>query len=132
VKAANEVAAKLSGILDIPKRVMLERLLTKKPFVGSSGSGARPRSRRYAPWRLNPWACCRKQPPTIPGKPGLPDPWLHEHDGKRPVGVEQAYDEELSGVQGTLIAPRMRGHLLILQEKLRQGAGERMSMQPHH
>ena len=46
VKAANEVAVKLSKVLDLPKRVVLDRLLTKKPFVWT-----RPLFRRG--WRLN-------------------------------------------------------------------------------
>ncbi len=131
VKAANEVAVKLAGILDIPKRVILERLLTKKPFVwierqlGPSKAtavraledeslGFLPESSRHYP--RGSLAC------QILGFTNI--------DGKGQLGIEQAYDEELSGVQGTLIAPRdAKGHLLILQENYAKVPVNGMSMQ---
>ncbi len=118
LKAANEVAVKLAKVLDIPKRVLLERLLTPKPFVwierqlGPSKAAAvkaleedclgfLPESSRHYP--RGSLAC------QILGFTNI--------DGKGQLGIEQAFDEQLAGVQGKLIAPRdAKGHLLILQE----------------
>ncbi len=131
VKAANEVAVKLARILDIPKRVVLERLLTKKPFVwierqlGPSkvaavraleddSLGLLPESSRHYP--RGSLAC------QVLGFTNI--------DGKGQLGIEQSYDKELSGVQGTLIAPRdAKGHLLILQENYAKVPVNGMSMQ---
>lgn len=118
LNAANDVASRLSSILALPKRVLLDRLLAKKPFVwierqmgptkaaavralNEDSLGFLPESSRHYP--RGSLAC------QVLGFTNV--------DGKGQLGIEQAYDEQLSGVQGELIAPRdAMGHLLILQE----------------
>ncbi len=131
VKAANEVAVKLAKVLDLPKRVVLDRLLTKKPFVwierqmGPSKAtavraleedalGFLPESSRHYP--RGSLAC------QILGFTNI--------DGIGQLGIEQAYDDQLAGVQGKLIAPRdAKGHLLILQENYAQVPVNGLTMQ---
>ena len=117
-KEANDVAAGLAPILGLPKRVVVDRLLAKKPFVwierqlgpskaaavralNEDSLGFLPESSRHYP--RGSLAC------QVLGFTNI--------DGKGQLGIEQAYDEQLSGVHGELIAPRdAMGHLLILQE----------------
>ncbi len=124
---------KLAGILDIPKRVILERLLTKKPFVWIE--------RQLGPSKATAVRALEDESlGFLPKKSSRHYPrgslacqiWGFTNiDGKGQLGIEQAYDEEeLSGVQGTLIAPRdAKGHLLILQENYAKVPVNGMSMQ---
>ncbi len=117
-KLAAQVAAKLAPILELPKTVVLDRLLRKKPFVWidrqlEPGKAAAikaleiegleflPESRRYYP-RGN-LAC------QILG--------FTDIDGNGQLGIERTFQDQLAGQPGELLAPRdAKGRLLILQE----------------
>jgi cell division protein FtsI (penicillin-binding protein 3) len=115
---AAQVAGKLAPILEMPKSVVLDRLLRKKPFVWidrqlEPGKAAAikaleiegleflPESRRYYP--RGSLAC------QILG--------FTDIDGNGQLGIERTFQDQLAGQPGELLAPRdAKGRLLILQE----------------
>jgi cell division protein FtsI (penicillin-binding protein 3) len=117
-KAAQDAAARLAAILELPKAGVLEKLLRKKPFVWIErqigptkagavrdleieGIGLLPESRREYP--RGSLAC------QILGFTNI--------DGLGQLGIERSFNEQLSGRPGELIAPRdAKNRLLILQE----------------
>lgn len=121
-KAAHDVATKLSPILDMSPRILMDRLLRKKPFVwiarqlsSSKANAIRdlnldgvdflPESRRHYP--RGSLAC------QLLGFTNI--------DGQGQLGIEQKYNEQLAGKAGSLLAPRdARGHLLLLQENFKE------------
>jgi cell division protein FtsI (penicillin-binding protein 3) len=116
--AANKIAAQLEPILEMPKQVILEKFLRKKPFVWIKrqismekvaairalkleGIGFLPESKRQYP--RDSLAC------QIIGFTNL--------DGVGQLGIEKTFNEQLAGKRGELIAPRdAKGCLLILRE----------------
>lgn len=117
-KLAQSVAAKLAPILEVPKGVVLEKLLRKKPFVyidrqmsaskveavkalGFDGLDFQPESKRFYP--RGSLAC------QILG--------FTDIDGIGQLGIERTYNEQLAGKAGELVAPRdAKGRLLVPQE----------------
>lgn len=117
-KAAMAVAAQIAPILEMPKGVVLERLLRKKPFVylerqlppskantiralEIEGLGFLAESRRYYPR----------------GRLAAQILGFNNIDGIGQLGIERAFEEQLAGQVGELIAPRdAKNRLLILKE----------------
>jgi cell division protein FtsI (penicillin-binding protein 3) len=115
---AQRVAAKLAPILDMPKGMILERLLRKKPFVyierqlpadkvtairalKLDGIDFLPESKRFYP--RGSLAC------QILGFTNI--------DGIGQLGIENTFNEQLAGQPGELVAPRdAKGRLLIPEE----------------
>lgn len=115
---AKAVAARLAPILDIPQSVVLERLLRKKPFVyierqmpvskaetikalKLEGVDFLPESKRFYP--RGSLAC------QILGFTNI--------DGVGQLGIENAFNDQLAGQPGELVAPRdAKGRLLIPEE----------------
>ncbi|HJU84826.1 MAG TPA: penicillin-binding transpeptidase domain-containing protein [Holophagaceae bacterium] len=115
---AEEVAAKLAPILEMPRSVIMDRLLKKKPFVWVErqlpptkvaairaleleGFDFQVENRRFYP--RSSLAC------QILGFTNI--------DGQGQLGIEQAYDSWLAGRKGELVAARdAHGKLLALQE----------------
>lgn len=120
--AAEKVAARLASLLDRPKQRIREQLLRKRPFVWLErqmspekaaslkalkleGLGFLPESRRSYP--RGALAC------QVIGFTNI--------DGLGQLGVERAYEAQLAGRPGELVAPQdARGRLLILQENYRE------------
>lgn len=119
--SAKAVAEKLAPILEQPVSKVLEKLLRKKTFVwverqlsaskvaaikglklnASDGLGFMPESKRYYP--RGSLAC------QILGFTNI--------DAQGQLGIERAYETQLAGRPGELVAPRdAKGRLLILQE----------------
>ena len=121
-KAAAEVAAELSPVLEMSKTDLLSRLLRKKSFVwikrqlvpskaaavksmDLEGLEFLPEVRRFYP--RGSLAC------QIIGFTNI--------DGQGQLGIEQAYDHVLAGREGKLVAPRdAKGHLLEMSENYAQ------------
>ncbi|WP_306591807.1 penicillin-binding transpeptidase domain-containing protein [Geothrix sp. 21YS21S-4] len=121
-KAAGDVAVKLAPILEQTRAQVLEKLLRKKTFVylerhlpplktaairalNLDGIEFQPESRRFYPR----------------GSLAAQLIGFTNIDGLGQLGIEQAYDKQLAGVKGELIAPRdAHGKLLILQENYSQ------------
>lgn len=121
-KLAEQVAAKLAPALEMPRSMVLERLLRKRPFVwidrqlepgktaavkalikqhGWEGLDFLPESRRYYP--RGTLAC------QLLG--------FTDIDGNGQLGIERTFQDQLAGQPGELLAPRdAKGRLLILQE----------------
>jgi cell division protein FtsI/penicillin-binding protein 2 len=113
-KAAEAVAARLAPVLEMPRARVLELLLRKKTFVWIErqlsstrveavkalkldGLGFMPESRRYYPR----------------GSLGCQILGFTNIDGEGQLGIERAFDAQLRGKQGEVIAPRdARGRLL--------------------
>lgn len=120
--AADQVAARLASFLGRPKARIREQLLRKRPFVWLErqmspekaaslkalkleGLGFLPESRRSYP--RGALAC------QVIGFTNI--------DGLGQLGVERAYEAQLAGRPGELVAPQdARGRLLILQENYRE------------
>lgn len=120
--AAEKVAARLAPLLDRPKHRILDQLLRKRPFVWLErqmapekaaalkalkleGLGFLPESRRSYP--RDALAC------QVIGFTNI--------DGLGQLGVERAYEAQLAGRPGELVAPQdARGRLMILQENYRE------------
>jgi cell division protein FtsI (penicillin-binding protein 3) len=117
-ESAQKVAAALAPILDVPKNLVLEKLLRRKTFVWIErqlptakvaairalkleGVDFLPESRRHYP--RGSLAC------QIVGFTNI--------DGLGQLGIERTFNEQLAGKAGELVAPRdAKGRLLILQE----------------
>ncbi len=117
-RKAEDAAAKLAPILEIPKPLVLEKLLRKKPFVwverqlppskvaairalDLEGLDFQSENRRFYP--RGSLAC------QILGFTNI--------DGQGQLGIEQAYDSWLSGRRGEMVAARdAHGKLLALEE----------------
>jgi cell division protein FtsI (penicillin-binding protein 3) len=121
-KLAEQVAARLAPALEMPRSMVLERLLRKRPFVWIDrqmepgrtaavkaliqqheweGLDFLPESRRYYP--RGSLAC------QILG--------FTDIDGNGQLGIERTFQDQLAGQPGELLAPRdAKGRLLILQE----------------
>ncbi|HJW08422.1 MAG TPA: penicillin-binding transpeptidase domain-containing protein, partial [Holophagaceae bacterium] len=117
-RMAEEAAAKLAPILEMPKALVLEKLLRKKPFVWVErqlppskvaaikaleldGLDFQAENRRFYP--RGSLAC------QILGFTNI--------DGQGQLGIEQAYDSWLAGREGKMVAARdAHGKLLALEE----------------
>ena len=117
-KTAQNVAAKLAPILEMPKSLILEKLLQKKPFVyierqlaaskvkdiralKLDGIDFLPESKRFYP--RGSLAC------QILGFTNI--------DGLGQLGIENVFNDQLAGKPGELVAPRdAKGRLLSPEE----------------
>jgi len=117
-KLAQDVAAKLAPILEVPRSSILEKLLRKKPFVyidrqlaaskveaikalELDGLDFQPESKRFYP--RGSLAC------QILG--------FTDIDGIGQLGIERTFNDQLAGKVGELVAPRdAKGRLLVPQE----------------
>jgi len=115
---AIKIASQLEPLIDMPKQVILEKLLRKKPFVWIKrqlsmeqaaairalkleGIGFLPENKRQYP--RDSLAC------QIIGFTNL--------DGVGQLGIEKAFNEQLAGKRGELVAPRdAKGCILVLRE----------------
>lgn len=115
---AEQVAARLAPILELPKAKLVERLLQKKPFVWierqlSPAKAAAVRERRLEGLDFK-----------VEGKREYPKGSLAcqvvgftNIDGLGQLGIERSYQDQLAGQPGELVAPRdAKGRLLVLQE----------------
>ncbi|MGA2079850.1 MAG: penicillin-binding protein 2 [Holophaga sp.] len=117
-ESSGKVADELARILDLSRSSVLDKLLRHKPFVWIDrelpmdkaeavkalkldGVDFLPESKRYYP--RGSLAC------QVVGFVNI--------DGVGQLGIERAYNEQLAGQQGELVAPRdAKGHLLMLEE----------------
>lgn len=115
---ANKIASQLEPLIEMPKQVILEKLLRKKTFVWIKrqlsmekaaairalkleGIGFLPENKRQYP--RDSLAC------QIIGFTNL--------DGIGQLGIEKTFNEQLAGKKGELIAPRdAKGRILVLRE----------------
>lgn len=128
---ALKVAKQLEPIIEMPKHVILEKLLCKKPFVWIKrqlpvekaaaikalkldGLGFLPESKRQYP--RGSLAC------QVVGFTSI--------DGVGQLGIERAFNNQLTGQRGELIAPRdAKGKLLILKENFSKTPVHGVSLQ---
>lgn len=117
-KSAHKVAASLATVLDSSQRSIQEKLLRKKTFV-------------YIERQLSPEKAAAIRAMKLDGVDFLPESrrqyprgslacqilGFTNIDGLGQLGVERTFNEQLSGKDGELIAPKdAKGRLLILQE----------------
>jgi cell division protein FtsI (penicillin-binding protein 3) len=116
--AAVKVAAQLAPALELPRAVVLEKLLRKKPFVWierqlPTGKAAAIRALKLDGVDFLPES--KRQYPR--GSLACQIVGFTNLDGVGQLGIEKTFDEQLAGKPGELIAPRdAKGRLLILQE----------------
>jgi len=116
------VASKLAPVLEVPTKMVLEKLLRKKPFV-------------WIERQMMPTKVAAIKALNLEGVEFLPE-FKRQYprgslacailgftniDGIGQLGIEHAFNAQLAGKPGELIAPRdAKGRLLILQENYSQ------------
>jgi len=115
--AAKE-AAQLAPLLDLPKAVVLEKLLRKKPFVWIERQLPTARAGAIRALKLDGVDFLPESKRQYPrGSLACQIVGFTNLDGIGQLGIEKTFNEQLAGQEGELIAPRdAKGRLLILQE----------------
>lgn len=117
-KTAAAVAAQLAPILELPRATVLERLLRKKPFVYIERQLPPSKATAVKALKIESLGFLAESRRYYPrGSLAAQILGFNNIDGLGQLGIERAYQEQLAGQAGELIAPRdAKGHLLILKE----------------
>jgi cell division protein FtsI (penicillin-binding protein 3) len=116
--AASKVAAQLAPVLEMPRGVILEKLLRKKPFVWIQRQLPAAKANAIRALKLDGVDFLPESMREYPrGSLACAIVGFTNIDGVGQLGIERTFDEQLAGKPGELIAPRdAKGRLLILEE----------------
>ncbi|MGA2081235.1 MAG: penicillin-binding transpeptidase domain-containing protein [Holophaga sp.] len=117
-EAAAKVAAQVAPILELPRAVVLEKLLRRKPFVWIQRQLPANKASAVKALKLDGVDFLPESMREYPrGSLACQLLGFTNIDGVGQLGIEKTFDEQLSGKPGELVAPRdAKGRLLILEE----------------
>jgi cell division protein FtsI (penicillin-binding protein 3) len=117
-RAAAEVAAKLAPYLDLSRAAIQERLLRHKPFVWIERQMPTAKAAAIKELKLDGVDFLPESKRQYPrGSLACQVVGFTNIDGVGQLGIEHAYNEQLAGKEGELVAPRdAKGRLLMLEE----------------
>nr|WP_320133894.1 penicillin-binding transpeptidase domain-containing protein [uncultured Holophaga sp.] len=119
---AREVADQLAPILGVSERALMEKLLRKRPFVWIERQLGPTKVSAIKDLKLEGVAFLPEFKRSYPrGSLACQILGFTNIDGIGQLGIERAYNDQLAGKPGELIAPRdAKGRLLILEENFAQ------------
>ena len=117
-EGALKVATRLAPILDLPRNVLMEKLLRRKSFVWIERQLPAPKVNAIRALKLDGLDFLPESKRHYPrGSLACQIVGFTNIDGLGQLGIERTFDQQLGGRPGQLIAPRdAKGRLLILQE----------------
>ncbi len=121
-KAADSVAIKLAPILEMPKSLIVERLLRQKPFVYLERQLPASKVAAIKALDLEGLDFIQESQRMYPrGSLASQIIGFTNIDGMGQLGIEQTYESMLSGRKGAYVAARdARGHVRLMQERYTQ------------
>jgi cell division protein FtsI (penicillin-binding protein 3) len=121
-KAAGEVAAQLAPILEMPKALVMERLLRQKPFVYLERQLPASKVAAIKALDLDGLEFIQESRRVYPrGTLASQIIGFTNIDGIGQLGIEQTYESVLAGRKGAFVASRdAKGRLRVMQERFTQ------------
>lgn len=121
-KLAEQVASKLSPVLEMSKQRLMEKLLTKKSFVYLQRQLLPSKADEIRALKIEQVGFLQESKRVYPmGSLACQILGFTDIDGVGQLGIERTHQDQLAGKAGRLEAPRdAKGRLLILQENYSQ------------